>query len=86
MPFGLGFGELVLIFGVMLLLFGAKRLPELATGMGKGIRDFKRAINGMDEQSIAGAPQQNYLQQTPGAPGVLADAVPATVEGEPKRL
>jgi sec-independent protein translocase protein TatA len=86
MPFGLGFGELVLIFGVMLLLFGAKRLPELATGMGKGIRDFKRAINGLDEQSIAGAPQQNYLQANPVAPSTLADSVPATVDGEPKRL
>ena len=53
MPFGgLGFGEMVLIFAVLLLLFGAKRLPELASGMGRGIRDFKRAINGLDEQSI----------------------------------
>jgi sec-independent protein translocase protein TatA len=53
MPFGgLGFGELVLIFAVLLLLFGAKRLPELASGMGRGIRDFKRAVNGMDESSI----------------------------------
>ncbi|HEU4754576.1 MAG TPA: twin-arginine translocase TatA/TatE family subunit, partial [Armatimonadota bacterium] len=50
MPFGLGFGEMLLIFFVLLLLFGAKRLPELATGMGRGIRDFKRAINGLDEQ------------------------------------
>ena len=47
MPFGLGFGETVIIFAVFLLLFGAKRLPELASGMGKGIRDFKRAINGL---------------------------------------
>ena len=53
MPFGgLGFGELVLIFAVLLLLFGAKRLPELASGMGRGIRDFKRAVNGLDDSSI----------------------------------
>ena len=52
MGLGLGPFELVLIFFVMLLLFGAKRLPELANGMGKGIRDFKRALNGVDEQSI----------------------------------
>ncbi len=52
MPFGLGFGELVLIFAVMLMLFGAKRLPEVAAGMGKGIRDFKRSLNGLDEQSL----------------------------------
>ena len=91
MPFGLGFGELVLIFGVLLLLFGAKRLPELAGGMGKGIRDFKRALNGMDEQSIQANAQQNYLQ-TPAPPAQVpaATAAPAqpasAVEGEPRRL
>lgn len=53
MPFGsFGFSEMLLIFGVLLLLFGAKRLPELASGMGKGIRDFKRAVNGLDEDSV----------------------------------
>lgn len=79
MPFGLGFGELVLIFGVLLLLFGAKRLPELAGGMGKGIRDFKRAVNGLDEQSIQSNSQQNYLEQAPVAPAQVpaATAVPA---------
>jgi sec-independent protein translocase protein TatA len=54
MPFGLGFGEMLLIVAVLLLLFGAKRLPEVAQGMGKGIRDFKRAINGLDGESIQG--------------------------------
>lgn len=49
MPFGLGFGEMLLIFAVLLMLFGAKRLPEVAAGMGKGIRDFKRSLNGIDE-------------------------------------
>lgn len=89
MPFGLGFGELVLIFGVLLLLFGAKRLPELAGGMGKGIRDFKRALNGMDEQSIQANAQQNYLQQAPAAPAQVpnaaapAQAAPAQSETTP---
>ena len=87
MPFGLGFGELVLIFGVLLLLFGAKRLPELAGGMGKGIRDFKRALNGMDEQSIQANAQQNYLAQPAvPAPAATVPAEPAAVEGEPRRL
>ena len=54
-----GFGEMIIIFAVLLLLFGAKRLPELASGMGKGIRDFKRAMNGLDDTSIqAGQPPQ----------------------------
>jgi sec-independent protein translocase protein TatA len=49
MGMGLGPVELILIFAVLLLMFGAKRLPELAGGMGKGIRDFKRALHGVDE-------------------------------------
>lgn len=83
MPFGLGFGELVLIFGVLLLLFGAKRLPELAGGMGKGIRDFKRALNGMDEQSIQANAQQNYLTQTPAAPAQVPAATAAPAQPAP---
>jgi sec-independent protein translocase protein TatA len=83
MPFGLGFGELVLIFGVLLLLFGAKRLPELAGGMGKGIRDFKRSLNGLDDESIQANAQQNYLQSPPpGAPAQTS----APVESEPTRV
>ncbi len=39
--FNLGTGELLIIFLVILLLFGAKKLPELARGLGKGINEFK---------------------------------------------
>ncbi len=39
----LGWTEIAVIVFVVLLLFGAKKLPELARGMGKGIREFKRA-------------------------------------------
>lgn len=42
--FGMGPWELALIFLVILLLFGAKRLPDIAQGMGKGIREFKKAV------------------------------------------
>lgn len=42
--FGLGPWELLLIFLAILLLFGAKRLPDIAQGMGKGIREFKKAM------------------------------------------
>jgi len=65
MPFGLGFGEMLLIFAVLLMLFGAKRLPEVAAGMGKGIRDFKRSLNGLDEPvTPAVPPAQAQPQQT----------------------
>jgi sec-independent protein translocase protein TatA len=41
----LGFPELMIIMVVILLLFGAKRIPEIAGSMGKGIREFKKNIN-----------------------------------------
>ena len=44
MPFGLGVGEMILVFLVVLLLFGAKRLPEIGTSLGKGIREFKSSV------------------------------------------
>ena len=41
--FGLGGGEMILICVVVLVLFGAKRIPEFAKGLGKGINEFKKA-------------------------------------------
>ncbi len=43
--FSLGGGEIVLILALVLILFGAKKLPELAKGLGQGIREFKKATN-----------------------------------------
>ena len=62
--FNLGTGELVLIFLVILLLFGAKRLPELARGLGKGINEFKDAVETskkeiMDAKESADKPIEN---------------------------
>ena len=47
---GLGLPELMIIFFVILLLFGAKRLPELASGLGKGLREFKKAANDVKDE------------------------------------
>ncbi|MDB6028400.1 MAG: Twin-arginine translocation protein TatA/E [Verrucomicrobiales bacterium] len=47
---GLGGGEIVLILAVVLLLFGAKKLPELAKGLGQGIREFKKASNEVTDE------------------------------------
>ena len=41
--FGLGTGELIIILIVILLLFGGKKLPEFAKGLGSGLREFKNA-------------------------------------------
>jgi sec-independent protein translocase protein TatA len=48
--FGLGPWELALIFLVILLLFGAKRLPDIAQGLGKGIREFKKAVKDTQDE------------------------------------
>ncbi len=46
----LGFSELLVIMFIILLLFGSKRLPELARGLGKGLNEFKRAANDMKKE------------------------------------
>jgi sec-independent protein translocase protein TatA len=48
--FGMGPWELALIFLVILLLFGAKRLPDIAHGLGKGIKEFKRAVKDTQDE------------------------------------
>ncbi len=46
---GLGMWELLLIFFVILLFFGAKRLPEIGSSLGKGIREFKGSVQDVEE-------------------------------------
>lgn len=46
----LGFGELAIIAGILLFFFGAKRLPEIARGLGGGIRSFKDEIKQPEEE------------------------------------
>ncbi len=41
--FGLGGGELVVVFGALLVLFGAKKIPEFAKGLGQAMKEFKKA-------------------------------------------
>jgi len=50
--FGLGMTELLIILAIVVLLFGAKRLPELASGIGKAIKNFKKASSEPDEIDI----------------------------------
>jgi sec-independent protein translocase protein TatA len=47
----IGFPELLVILGVAVLLFGGKKIPEVAKGLGEGIRNFKTALKGDEEQS-----------------------------------
>ncbi|MEJ5350286.1 MAG: twin-arginine translocase TatA/TatE family subunit [Melioribacteraceae bacterium] len=45
----LGASELLIIVLVVLILFGAKKIPELAQGIGKGMREFKKALRDVEE-------------------------------------
>lgn len=51
--FGLGAQELLIIFGIVVVLFGAKRLPQLGSGVGKGIRNFKKGLSSDDDETTA---------------------------------
>ncbi|WP_319805465.1 Sec-independent protein translocase subunit TatA/TatB [Hymenobacter weizhouensis] len=60
----LGGGEIMLILVVILIFFGANKIPELARGLGKGIREFKDASREIrSEFENAGQPQSPYQQQ-----------------------
>jgi sec-independent protein translocase protein TatA len=46
----LGTGEIILIILAILILFGAKKIPELAQGIGKGMKEFKKALKDVEEE------------------------------------
>ena len=49
MPFGISIWELMILLVVLLLIFGAKRLPEMGRSLGKGMREFKDSVTGVEE-------------------------------------
>ncbi|HEX9049749.1 MAG TPA: twin-arginine translocase TatA/TatE family subunit [Anaeromyxobacter sp.] len=52
----LGMGELVVILLIVVILFGANKLPQLGKGLGEGIRSFKKSFAGEDEEKPASTP------------------------------
>jgi sec-independent protein translocase protein TatA len=50
--FGIGATELLIVLGIVIVLFGARRLPELGSGVGKAIKNFKAGISGKDELDV----------------------------------
>lgn len=50
--FGLGPMELTIILVIILIIFGAGRLPEIGSGIGKGIKNFKKSIKDTDKEKI----------------------------------
>ena len=55
--FGLGATELMIILGIVVLIFGARRLPEIGSGVGKAIKNFRAGMSGKDEIDVTPEPQ-----------------------------
>jgi sec-independent protein translocase protein TatA len=77
---GLGMWEIVLIFMVALLVFGAKRLPEIGSSLGKGIREFKGSLREIETELKATDEPQKLPPVNRSAP------VESEGEGEPRKL
>jgi sec-independent protein translocase protein TatA len=77
----LGFTEIMIILLVVLLLFGAKRPPEMGASIGKGLREFKRSLTDTQD-AIMGSDDKRNLQ--PREPEETTPSKPSS--GDPKRL
>ncbi len=59
--FGIGTTELMVVFAIVVVLFGARRLPELGSGVGKAIKNFKEGLSGKDEIDVT--PQKEEVSE-----------------------
>jgi sec-independent protein translocase protein TatA len=57
----MGFGELLLVLIIVVVVFGASKLPQLGDGLGKAIKNFKRAVNSQDEIDVS--PKKSELDE-----------------------
>jgi sec-independent protein translocase protein TatA len=80
--FGMGGGEMVLVFAAILVLFGAKKIPEFAKGLGQGIREFKKASREVTDE-INNAANETHSAPPPAAPPQAVQPPPAAVEANP---
>lgn len=82
----LGFPEILIIMVIILLLFGAKRIPEIAGSMGKGIREFKKNINDASRDITGDSPRYDGRGIPPGSDVDRKVASEDEAVREPKRL
>ena len=70
--FGFGHGEILVILVIILLVFGAKRIPEMAQGLGRGIREFRGAVKEVQEEISEDNPQKqnSTIKTTPDSNSV----------------
>jgi TatA/E family protein of Tat protein translocase len=76
MPFGVSIWELLILLVVLLLIFGAKRLPEMGKSLGKGMREFKEGVTGVEESVRTTTPTPPA--ELPAAPSEPAASAQAT--------
>ena len=67
MPFGISIWELMILLIVLLLIFGAKRLPEMGRSLGKGMREFKDSVTGVEDAVTTTTPTPTRVE-LPSAP------------------
>ena len=88
----LGITELILILAIVLIIFGAGKLPQLGEGIGKAIKGFKKSVHEADaieaeaqaaQQQMAAAPQQAIPEPTVQAPAPVGQPA-ATVQSVPR--
>lgn len=80
MPFNIGLPELVIILVIVLLVFGAGRLPQVGNAMGRSIREFKKGMAGDEEEKAAGTAQASTSAEAQPAPGKTETAPAAKKE------
>ena len=78
----IGPGEIAIIMVIALLIFGPKKLPELGKGLGRGMRDFKRAVSGDDDDERKDE-ETKTKAEIPPTPVVAAPIVQAPVVETP---
>ncbi len=77
----LGFTELILILVIVLIIFGAGKLPQLGEGLGKAIKGFKKSVHEAD--AIEAEAQALAAQQQAAAPAITAAPVQAMTVDQP---
>lgn len=86
MNFGnIGFTELLMILVIILVLFGARRVPEIGASIGKGIREFKKNISDVDRQ-IREPERDRQAERLAGGEPLASQTAREEEHPEPKRL
>ena len=80
--FGMGHWEILIIFVVILLIFGAKRIPEMAQGLGKGIREFRTAMRDVQEEIDINPPPAYPPANPPANPPAQAPTQTVSQSGD----